>query len=101
MRYVAVAGLALFYCGLIVRFRLGNRSDSVGWEYFGFTGLLLHVCILFIANSIETFAFLDFDFLADNQELFWTVYYSTRVLFNAEIVAWAIAILGFSLAGRG
>jgi len=99
MRFAAVAGLALFYSGLMARFRLRNRPNSGGWEYCGFTGGLLHISILFIANSIETFAFLGFHFLADNPELFWSVYYSTRVLFNAEILAWAIAILGFSLAG--
>jgi hypothetical protein len=99
MRYLAVVGLALFYAALVVRIHHVDRSSSGGWEIFGLIGGMLHLLILFIANSIETFAFLGFEFIAEDPALFWSFYYVTRVFFNAEILAWAIAILGFSLAG--
>lgn len=99
MRYVAVVGLALFYSALVVRIQFVDRPGSGGWEILGLVGGMLHLFTLFIANSIETFLFLGFEFIAKSPELFWSFFYVARVLFNAEILAWAIAILGFSLAG--
>ena len=52
-----------------------------------------------ITNAIEILAFFDFNRLSEQEELFWLLFNLTRVLFTAEIVAWSILILGFSMAG--
>jgi hypothetical protein len=98
MRYAAIACLAVFYAGLFARTRCGGASTG-GWEFVGLIGGALHLSNLLITNGLETFAFLDFNLLSGRPELFWLVFHATRVLFDAEIVAWAIVILGFSVAG--
>lgn len=91
--------LTAFLAAMFLRIQSATGRSSGGWEYVGFAGGLLHVTNLFITNGIETFAFLDFGLLAERPDLFWLVFHSTRVLFNVEIVAWAILIFGFSIGG--
>ncbi len=42
---------------------------------------------------------MDFDRLSQQADTFWTLFYLTRTLFTAEIVAWAVIYLGFGVAG--
>ena len=65
----------------------------------GLLGTAIHVTNALIANGIEVFAFYDFARLSGEESLFWLVFYMVRVLFTAEIVAWGVFILGFSMAG--
>ena len=97
MRYAAIACLALFLGGIFARTHAAENAG--GWEYVGFVGGVLQLANLLITNGIETFAFLDFELQGEQPALFWLVFHMTRVLFNAEIVAWSILIFGFSLAG--
>jgi len=97
MRYVAIACLAVFLGGVFVRTHVGTNAG--GWEYVGLVGGVLQLANLLVTNGIETFAFLDFERLQEQSDLFWLLFNATRVLFNAEIVAWAILIFGFSHAG--
>ena len=99
LRYLAVAGLALFLGAAIVRVRSNDDDLSGGWEYVGLLGGSLLLANLFITNGIETFTFLDFQLQSEQPALFWLVFQMTRVLFTAEIAAWAILLFGFSMAG--
>jgi hypothetical protein len=54
---------------------------------------------LLITNGIETLIFMDFDRLSQQTDTFFTLFYLTRTLFTAEIVAWAVIYLGFGVAG--
>lgn len=98
LRYLAIACLAVFLGGIVARVRAANVSTG-GWETVGLVGGLLLLANLLITNGIETFAFLDFELLSEEPDLFWLVFNVTRVLFTAEIVTWAILIFGFSMAG--
>ena len=98
MRYLAIGCLAVFLGGIMARIR-SSAVSSGGWEQVGFVGGLLLLSNLLITNGLETIAFLDFELLSENPELFWLVFNVTRVLFTAEIVTWAIMIFGFSIAG--
>jgi len=65
----------------------------------GLLGAAIHVTNALIANGIEIVAFYDFSRLSEEVSLFWLLYYTVRVLFTAEIVAWGVVIFGFSMAG--
>lgn len=99
LRYVALAGLLLFSASLFIRTCGARVSSSTGWGIVGLLGTSIHVANAFITNGIETLAFLDFSLLSEKPELFWLVFNTTRVLFTAEIAAWAVVIFGFSMAG--
>lgn len=98
LRYMAIACLAVFLGGILARVRSAGASSG-GWETVGLVGGLLLLANLLITNGIETFAFIDFELLSEEPDLFWLVFNLTRVLFTAEIVTWAILIFGFSMAG--
>lgn len=100
LRYVAIAGIVFMLSGLFVRTRSMSEDAHRGWQLIGLLGGTIWLANLTITNGIEMFAFLDFALLAEMPELFWLLFYLTRVLFAAEIVAWAIVIFGFSMAGR-
>lgn len=99
LRYVATAGIVLFLGGLYARITPLGGSSSSGWEIVGLIGGALHAASLLITNGLETFAFLDFELLSEQPELFWLVFHATRVLFTAEVTAWSVLLLGFSMAG--
>ena len=96
MRYVACFCIALFAAALFVR---TSPTRINGWAVMGLLGFAVMLASLFVTNGIETFVFLDFALLSENEELFYALFYTTRVLFTAEIAAWAIVIFGFSAAG--
>lgn len=99
IRYVAIVCIVLFVAGLFVR-TCGTRSaPSTGWGIVGLIGAGMMVVNLLITNGIETLIFMDFDRLSQQADTFWTLFYLTRTLFTAEIVAWAVMFLGFSVAG--
>lgn len=99
LRHVAFVCIVLFAAALFLRTCRTNTSSATGWGVVGLIGATLHVAIGIIANGIETLAFMDFSRLSEQRELFWLLFYLTRVLFTAEIVAWALVIIGFSVAG--
>lgn len=99
VRYVAIVSIVLFGAGLFVKCSLTRPTHSLGWGIVGLIGTLMWVINLFIVNGIETMAFMKFDHLTENASSFWALYYLTRTLFNAEVVAWSVVWLGFSMAG--
>jgi hypothetical protein len=99
MRYAAIVCIIIFSAGLFVKTCLTRSSYASGWGIVGLLGAGLMMSNLMITNGIEILAFYDFDLLSKQEELFWLLYGLTRVLFTGEIVAWAILILGFSMAG--
>ena len=99
LRYMAIVCIILFSAGLFTRTCCIRSTTNIGWGIVGLLGSSLLVANLLITNGIETLAFLDYKILSENQELFWLLFNVTRVLFTAEIVAWAIVLTGFGVAG--
>ena len=99
IRYVAVVCIVLFAAGLFARTCSTRSTPNIGWGIVGLLGTALMVVNLFIANGIETLIFMDFDRLSQQADTFWSLFYLTRTLFTAEIVAWAVLYLGFGVAG--
>lgn len=98
-RYVAFACIVLFAAGLFSRTCCTRTAQTTGWGVVGLLGTAIFVTNGIITNGIETLAFLNIDFLSQQQELFWLLFRLTRVLFTAEVVTWSFVILGFSIAG--
>ena len=98
MRYIAIVCIIIFSAGLFIKTSL-NKSTSTGWGIVGLLGTALMMANLMITNGIEILAFFDFNRISEQKELFWLLFNLTRVLFTAESIAWAILILGFSMAG--
>lgn len=100
MRYVAIVCLAVFAAALFTRTCCLRSTPPVGWGMIGFLGASLMLANLLITNGIEMFVFLDADLVATDAGVFWGLFGITRVLFTAEVVASALFIGGFSVAGR-
>lgn len=98
MRYVAIVCIIIFSAALYMKISR-NNTLSTGWGIVGLLGAALMMSNLMITNGIEILAFFNFDNLSEQEDLFWLLFNLTRVLFTAEIVAWSILILGFSMAG--
>ena len=98
-RYLAFACVVLFATGLFSRVSQAGAAAGGGWGVVGLLGTAMWVTNGVITNGIETVAFLNLDLVSQRQELFWLLFRLTRVLFTAEIAAWSITILGFSVAG--
>lgn len=99
IRNVAVVCIVLFAAGLFVRTCCTRSTPTTGWGIVGLIGATMMVVNLLITNAIETLIFMDFDRLSQQADTFWTLFYLTRTLFTAEIVAWSIIYLGFGVAG--
>ena len=99
IRNVAVVCIVLFAAALFVRTCCIRSTQNTGWGIVGLMGAGMMVVNLLITNGIETLTFMDFDRLSQQADTFWMLFYLTRTLFTAEIVAWAILYLGFSVAG--
>ncbi|MFC2951585.1 hypothetical protein ACFOOP_06570 [Marinicaulis aureus] len=99
LRYAAIAGMVVFFGALHARVASGPKGAAAGWATIGLVGGVLHVASLFITNGIELFAFSDGAYMAAHPDAFWLVFQMTRVLFTAEIAAWAVLAFGFSIAG--
>lgn len=98
MRYIAIVCIIIFSAALYMKTSCNNLL-SKGWGIVGLLGSALMMSNLMIANGIEILAFFNFDRLSEQEELFWLLFNLTRILFTAEVVAWSILILGFSMAG--
>ena len=100
MRYVALFCIVIFSAGLFVQTCCHQASrTTIGWGVLGLIGTTLMMSNLMITNGIEILTFIDFGHLSEQKELFWLLYYLTRVLWTAEIATWGVFILGFSIAG--
>ena len=99
LRYLAVAGISIFAAAMFVRTSWIVPVSRTGWSVVGLFGAGLQCANLLITNGVETLAFLDYERLSNSPELFWLLFHATRVLFTAEVVTWAVFILGFSVAG--
>ena len=99
IRYVAMVCIVLFVSGLFVRTCCTRSTSTTGWGIVGLMGAGMMVVNLLITNGIETLIFMDFDRLSQQADTFFTLFYLTRTLFTAEIVAWAVLYLGFGVAG--
>lgn len=99
-RYVAFACLVLFAASLFSRSAAEHSGLPNGWAVVGLLGTAMWVTNGIVANGIEMLAFINHEAVSDQQELFWLLFYLTRVLFTAEIATWSITIFGFSMAGR-
>ncbi len=99
MRYVAIACIAIFSAGLFEKTCSNHSWKVIGWGVLGLIGTALWLSNLMITNGIEILAFYDFHSISEQESLFWLLFNLTRVLFNAEIVSWALFSLGFSMAG--
>ena len=99
IRYVAVICIVLFAAGLFVRTCCIRSSATTGWGIVGLLGAGMMVVNLLITNGIETLTFMDFDRLSQQADTFWMLFYMTRTLFTAEVVAWSVFYLGFGVAG--
>ncbi len=98
IRYVAMVCIVLFAAGLFVRTCCTRSTPTTGLGIVGLLGAGMMVVNLLITNGIETLTFMDFDRLSQQADTFWTLFYLTRTLFTAEIVAWSIIYLGFGVA---
>lgn len=99
IRYLAIACIIIFSSALFIRTREKASTTSLGWGIVGLMGCILMMSNLMIANGIETLAFLNYNGLSEQEESFWLLFYVSRVLFTAEMIAWSILIFGFSMAG--
>lgn len=99
IRYVAIVSIALFGAALFVKTCCIRPNGTTGWGIVGLLGTGMWVINLFIVNGIETMAFMRFDHLSEGANSFWALYYITRTLFTAEVVAWSVFWFGFSMAG--
>ena len=84
---------------LFVRTCCIRKTSTTGWGIVGLIGTGMMVVNLLITNGIETLIFMDFDRLSQQADTFWTLFHLTRTLWTAEIVAWSVMFLGFSVAG--
>lgn len=100
LRYVAIVCTVVFSAGMFMKTRDTRSSSATGWGVVGLLGTALMMTSLMITNGIEILAFRDFNDLFEEKQLFWLLFNLTRVLFTSEIIAWAILILGFSMAGK-
>ena len=99
LKYLALVGLVIFAAGAYARTGRSRGGVGAGWGVVGLLGTSIHVTNAMIANGIEVTAFYDFTRLSEDSSLFWLLFNTVRVLFTAEIVAWGLVILGFSMAG--
>ena len=99
VRYLAIVCIIIFATALFLRTRDRAFSVATGWGIVGLLGTILMMSNLIIANGIEIVAFSDFHVHPNQEDSFWLLFYLSRVLFTAEMVAWAILIFGFSMAG--
>jgi len=99
LRNLALPCLVVFAAALFVRTCCLRTSSATGLGLVGLLGSAMQVINAFVTNAIESFLLLDADQLADEPEQFEVLFQITRFLFTAEIVTWAVFILGFSLAG--
>lgn len=99
LRYVAIAGMVLMVAALYARTVRASRKSDGGWGFVGLLGATMWLANLLITNGIEIFAFTDLEKLSNRVELFYLTFHLTRVLFTAEIIAWAVVIFGFSMSG--
>lgn len=99
LRYFAIVGIVFMVVGLYLRTNRLRAAQGSGWGVIGLVGATLWLANLTITNGIEMFAFLDFQSMSNEPDLFWMVFYMTRILFSAEIVAWVIVTFGFSMSG--
>ena len=88
IRYVALVCIVLFAAGLFVRTCCTRSTPTTGWGIVGLIGAIMMMVNLLITNGIETLTFMDFDRLSQQEDVFWTLFYLTRLLFTAEIVTW-------------
>ena len=99
LRYVAIVCIVVFSAALFVKTSHKRSTATTGWGIVGLLGTALMMANLMITNGIEILAFYNFHRLSEKMELFWLLFNLTRVLFTTEIVAWALLIFGFSMAG--
>jgi len=99
LRYIAIIGIAVFAAALFTRTCRLREPRPIGWGALGLLGAAVWLTNLIITNGIETALFLDPDIVSNNTDTFWALFNLTRVLFTAEIVAWAIFIGAFSVCG--
>ncbi|MFT5422283.1 MAG: hypothetical protein ACI89L_000040 [Phycisphaerales bacterium] len=99
VRYLAIVSLAVFAAALFVRTCCLRSVRPVGWGVIGLLGAILMLANLMITNGIETLVFLDTDIVSTNDDVFWGLFNTTRVLFTAEACTWGVFIGGFSMAG--
>lgn len=99
LRYVAFLCITLFASGLFARTSRGSGLSKNAWGIVGLLGCAIWLASAMVTNGIETLAFLDLTRLSGNLAIFWAIFHLTRVLWTAEIAAWSIFILGFSMAG--
>lgn len=99
LRYFAIVGIVFMVVGLYLRTSRLRAAPGSGWGIIGLVGATLWLANLTITNGIEMFAFLDFQSMSNKPDLFWAMFYMTRVLFSAEIIAWVIVTFGFSMSG--
>lgn len=99
LKYLALVSLVLFAAGVHARTSGRGATLAAGWGVMGLLGTAVHVTNAMIANGIEIMAFYDFTRLSEEANLFWLLFYTVRVLFTGEIVAWGMVIFGFSMAG--
>jgi len=99
LRYFAIGGIAFMVVGLYLRTNRQRAFPGDGWGLIGLVGATLWIANLTITNGIEMFAFLDFRYMSDKPDLSWMVFYMTRILFSAEMIAWVVVTFGFSMSG--
>lgn len=76
-----------------------RHKKPIGWGIVGLLGATMMLANALITNGVETFVFLNDDPVSANPELFRLLFGLTRVLWTAEMIAWGVMILGFSVAG--
>lgn len=99
LRYVAFAAICVFAAGLFSRVRGDSSGSGFTWAVVGLLGTAIWVANGVVTNGIEIVAFLNLPLVSEQPRLFWLLFRVTRVLFTAEVAAWAITIVGFSMAG--
>ncbi|NNE07527.1 MAG: hypothetical protein HKN20_03085 [Gemmatimonadetes bacterium] len=99
IRYIAFLCIAIYAAGAFCRTSLVRDRKPTGWGILGLLGATLWLASALITNGIETFVFLADAESTGTLEVFFPFFYLTRVLWTAELVAWGVLILGFSVAG--
>lgn len=99
LRYFAIAGIVFMVAGLYLRTSRKRAVLGEGWGLIGLLGAALWIANLTVTNGIEMFAFVDFQSMSNEPDLFWLAFHMTRVLFSAEMIAWVIVTFGFSMSG--
>lgn len=98
-RYLAFTCIVLFAAALFERTCRLKPDGQYGWGVVGLLGASIFAANGVITNGVEILAFLNGPPVNHAQDLFQLLFRITRVLFTAEVVAWSILILGFSVAG--